>query len=537
MLISELNQSERTNDSALRTVIIGAGTVGLYLAGLLAQRGHDVLVIESGEAHLDKFDSSSYLSIGHPHSGLDGRGRNLGGTSTLWGGQLAEFLPVDFVARAGVADSAWPVSYGEIAPYYEPTYLNLGIPRSMLKDEDVLRMVNTEKPDLGPELEMFLTRWMRTPNFAQVFARQIESDPRLQILTGHTLIAFRGEGNRVTAVKVRSKSGDLVWISGGLFILAAGTFENARLLLAAAQDPDWLAPWRKNPNVGLYFQDHLGARLGSFHPVNKREFFNTFANIAYQNNKFHPKIRMRSEVIERRQTFHMQAYFMFESDVSQHFIFLKQFLRAAFYNRKLTGAVEFLRRGPQVARLLLPLMWRYVHDHRVFVPSTAGIGLMLQGEQAPIAESRLTIDPAVRDANGLPRVVLDWRLKGDELPAVREYALMVRDALQRAGVGELRIDPNLLELNRAFLEHVRDTKHQAGGAIMGTSERDGVVDRDLRVFSTENLYVGGASVFRTSSGANTTFTALAFATRLADHLTGISSLESQGAGEMVAARV
>lgn len=58
---------------------------------------------------------------------------------------------------------------------------------------------------------------------------------------------------------------------------------------------------------------------------------------------------------------------------------------------------------------------------------------------------------------------------------------------------------------------------------MAESERDGVVDRNLRVFGTRNLYVAGAASFRTTSNANVTFTALAFVTRLVDHLTSQSA--------------
>jgi len=534
MLISASRLLECPNEASSRIVIIGAGAVGLYLANLIASRNRDVLVIEAGETYLDKFESRSYQSIGHRHFGIEqGRGRNLGGTSSLWGGQLVEFVPADFLPRCGVDNSGWPIKYDEIAPYYEPTYLNLGIPASMLADDEVLKGVGAQDPDLGPDLEMFLSRWMRTPNFAQLFATQIESNPRIEVLTGHTVVAFRGEGNRLTAVRARGKSGEAAWIAGGLFILAAGTIENARLLLAAAEDPNWPAPWRDNVNVGRYFQDHLGARIGSFHPVNRATFLKTFANIIHQKNKFQPKIRMRSEKIVLRQTFNMQGQFGFESDVSEHMVFLKQFLRAVLYNRKLTGAGEFLRRGPALVRLLFPIIWRYIRDHRIFVPSNAKIWLLLQGEQSPMAESRLTIDPKVCDSNGLPRVVLDWRVKGDELAAIREFALMIGDNLRRAGFGELKIDEDLLALNPAYLENAGDTYHQAGGAVMGTSEIDGVVDTNLRVFSTENLYVGGASTFRTSSGANVTFTALVFATRLADHLTGASSASQEFADPVV----
>ena len=53
---------------------------------------------------------------------------------------------------------------------------------------------------------------------------------------------------------------------------------------------------------------------------------------------------------------------------------------------------------------------------------------------------------------------------------------------------------------------------------MAADPADGVVDRDLRVFGTSNLYVAGASVFTTGGHANPTFTAVALALRLGAHL-------------------
>ncbi len=504
-----------------RVVVIGGGAIGLYAASQLTARGRDVVVVEAGDSHLGNFAAESYASVGHAHSGIRlGRSRSLGGTTNLWGGQLVEFQPIDFAGRDWLPGSKWPVSYDEIAPYYRPTYLNLGMPPQLLNDADVWRGISCAPPDLGPEFEVFFTRWLGIPNFAEMFAKQMQTDARLSVLTGHTAVGFRGAGSRVEAVQVVDGKGQSHWIEGDTILLAAGTIENARLLLHAAQDPGWQAPWSGNGNLGRYFQDHLGGTIATFQPTDKRRFFEMFSNVAYAGRKFHPKIRMRDEAQTQQQIYNTQVFFAFESDVSEHMVYLKQFLRAALYHRKLTGIGDLFRNSIGMARYLVPLMWKYVWDHRVFVPSSAKIQMHVQAEHAPSAESRITIDSSAVDAYGLPRVVLDWRVNGDELTSLRSFAVQIRDALRSTRIGELRIDEDLLALNPNFLARLGDTYHQAGGANMAASEQDGVVDKNLRVFGTENLYVAGASVFPTTSNANTTFTALTFTTRLVDHLDG-----------------
>lgn len=527
MYLVEVSQLPDKKTGVPRTVIIGAGAVGLYTAGQLAKRGRQVVLIEAGDSQLSSFSSDSWRSIGRSHSGIRlGRGRNLGGTTSLWGGQLVEFQPIDFAGRDWLPGSKWPVRYEELAPYYTPTYLNLGMSSKILKDDDVWRGVGTRQPNLGPDFEVFLTRWLGIPNFASLFAEQIHSDPNLLVVASHTAVGFSGNGARMERVRVVDNRNRQHTIEGDTFLLAAGTIENARLLLHAARDPQWLAPWRENKNVGLYFQDHLAGDLGAFHPADKRTFFRTFANIIHARHKFQPKIRMRNEVLVRERIYNIHGFFAFESEISEHMVFLKQFLRAALYTRKLTGVDDLFRKSTGIVRFLLPLMWKYVWDHRIFVPTTSKTRLVAQGEHAPSPSSRITIDNSFTEASGLPRVILDWRLGEDELPALRDFAVRLRDALRAAGIGELKLDEDLLTLNPAFLDRMGDIYHNSGGAIMGESDQDGVVDKNLRVFGTDNFYIGGASVFRTTSNANVTFTALAFATRLVDHLTGTPASDS-----------
>lgn len=510
----------RSNSLSPRVIVIGAGAIGLYVASQLAARDCQVIVIEAGNADLGRYAAESYTTAGRPHTGIRlGRGRNLGGTTSLWGGQLVEFQPIDFHGRTWMPNSQWPVGYDEIYPYYRPTYLNLGLAERVLDDREVWKGISCERPDLGPEFEVFFTRWMGTPNFAELFSRQIQHDERISVLIGHTAIGFEGTGGRLSAVRVANDQGQSRWIAGDIFLLSAGTIENARLLLHTGHDSAWKAPWKENPNIGRFFQDHLGGPIASFHPTDKKQFFKAFCNAVYAGHKFQPKIRLSNETLCGLHLYNTQVFFAFESEVSEHLVYLKQFLKAALYGRKATGLGDFFRKSTGMARYLVPLMWRYLWDHRIFVPTSANILMHVQAEHAPISESSIRVDYSHVDAFGLPRAILDWRLAGDELVSIRAFAVQIRGALREAGIGELRIDEELLSLNPKFLTKLGDTYHQSGGAVMGKSEQDGVVDRNLRVFGTENLYVGGASVFRTTSNANVTFTALAFATRLVEHLT------------------
>jgi choline dehydrogenase-like flavoprotein len=55
---------------------------------------------------------------------------------------------------------------------------------------------------------------------------------------------------------------------------------------------------------------------------------------------------------------------------------------------------------------------------------------------------------------------------------------------------------------------------------MGNNPQTSVVDKDLRVHGTTNLFVAGSAVFVTSGCSGPTLTLTALSLRLADHLRG-----------------
>ncbi len=524
MRVASVAQLKPLSDAPGRVVIIGSGAVGLYLASVLAKAGREVVVIEAGQPHLGSFEARSFESIGREHSGVKiGRSRSLGGTTNLWGGQLVEFQAADFDGRAWLPGSKWPVSHAEIKPFYAKAYAHLGIEEQATRDDFIWRGISSKPPNLGADLEVFLTRWMRVPNFAEVFAKQIESDPKIEILIGHTCVGFTSAAGRVRAARVIDERGQAHQIEGDAFVLGAGTVENARLLMNEAADESRPCPWRGNPMLGAWFQDHLGGPIATIVPQNTKAFFNTFCTIVHAGQKYQPKIRWTNEAQGRQRVLNIQGICAFESAASEHLVYLKQFLRAAVFGRKVSGLGDFVRSAIAGARYLPPLMWRYMVDHRVFVPSTSRVLLSVQAEQQVTEKSRITIDTKNRDRYGLARVVLDWRVEGEELASLKTFAEQVDASLRQAGLAKLDIYPDLVAQKPEFLLTLHDTIHQTGGAVMGENDREGVVDKNLRVFGTSNLYVGGASTFRTNSNANVTFTAIAFAHRLGEHLLGAGS--------------
>ena len=525
MVLHDATELRSAGPKRSRTIIIGSGAAGLYAARELSRLDHDVVVVEDGGVNLDNFPSGSYSSVGWQHEGIGiGRCRSLGGTTNLWGGQLVEFQPIDFAGRDWLPGSTWPVPYEEILPYYRRTYENLGIEAEAQDDVRVLTHFLGSRPRFEEGLEIFLTRWLKIPSFAVAYAKEIRSSERLRVLLNHRATGFTGSDGTISGVRVVDRSGTSHTIEGERFILAAGTIEISRLLLHAAAASDWQCPWRDNPNVGAYFQDHLGGFLASVDPYDKRQFLATFCTMIWSSHKYQPKVRLTNETLERTRILNIQGQFSFESSISENLVYLKQFLKAAIYSRRISGVGDLISNLRACGMYLVPLMWKYVVDNRIFVPSTSRISLVVQAEQVPLPESRIRIDPSKPDASGLPKVVLDWKLGSEELRSIRDFALRCDRAFRAAGLAGLRIPADVLNLEPRFLATLRDTNHQSGGARMGASEREGVVDRNLRVFGTRNLYVAGAATFRTTSNANTTFTALAFVTRLIDHLTSEHAL-------------
>lgn len=502
-------------------IVVGAGAVGLVTAVSLARAGLQVLLLETGSRDPGAAQDLNEVGMtGRPHMGaLHGRARVVGGTTTLWGGQLAQFIPYDFESRPIVADPAWPISFDEVKTYYGDVANLLALDPAQLSDSSLLPASASAE---GSGCEFFLTRWLRESNLARWFADDLENRPNLLVapLCHASELLCGNDASTITGVRVRDKRGSPLDFRGRRVVLACGTIEISRLLLITSRkNPGWI--WCRNPYIGAYFQDHLDLIIGKIHVNDKSRFADLFENLVVRGFKYQPKIRMLGSTLKKEGLLNIACSMRFDSRVGEDLQALKLFVKALRNGTTVARPIETLKRIAALNRVWFPLIWRYLRHRRVLAIADRGISVIAHCEQRPVKNSRISLHATRVDRFGDPIAELHWVIDEElQMKSLRSFADHLQRFLGMTADAGLVADPALAVGDARLLAQATDSYHQCGGARMGTSAEGGVVDSACKVFGTANLYVAGAAVFPRASFANPTYTAMALARRLCDHLTG-----------------
>jgi choline dehydrogenase-like flavoprotein len=134
-------------------------------------------------------------------------------------------------------------------------------------------------------------------------------------------------------------------------------------------------------------------------------------------------------------------------------------------------------------------------------------------ETYPCADNRVTLAPDLPDGVGDPGLDLSVRLDARDLRAIDATRGLIRRIYADLGAEDVAELPG---------EHgpVSWLSHHLGTCRMGDDPVTSVVDSDLRVHESPNLYALGSAVFVTGGAANPTLTIVALAHRLAERLAG-----------------
>ena len=163
------------------------------------------------------------------------------------------------------------------------------------------------------------------------------------------------------------------------------------------------------------------------------------------------------------------------------------------------------------------MAYRRVVEGRRAVPKPKLIYLAAQSEQAPNPDSRIALSTD-RDALGFNRVQIDWRLNDQDKRTIKVMTQAIGSELGRLNMGRLRLADWLLEDGPTWSPDTKGGPNHMGTTRMSDDPKTGVTTADCRVHGIENLYITGSSVFPTSGYSHPTYTIVALAIRLADHI-------------------
>jgi len=501
-------------------VIVGAGAVGLALGVSLSRTGRRVLILEAGGASFEEVGQRLFRDVsisGRKWAGAEaGRYRVLGGTTTMWGGQVVPVEEIAMSERSWAAGGAWPIGSDDLAPWFRRSRALLGLDE--VDASAIWARAGAIPVDFGPDLEGFLAEWLPETNFARLFRAEIDRSKTLHVAVHAPVVALEGSGqrDRVSALDVRAPNGRSIRVGGDKVILACGTLEVIRLLSSPLSDGR-CAPWRDRPWLGRGFMDHIDVSAGTVAVFDRRRFHDAFDNLFVQRRKFTPKLKLSPSAQRRRQLLGVAGHMMFDSAYQEHIDNLKLFVRSLVRGRAPSNLLAMPEHVVGVMKVAAPLALRYFRSHRMLNLADRGVKFRITAEQAPFAESVVTITDR-RDALGQPTLDVRWTFGGRELETMAVFSSLTSKALKAQALAEMTIDPRLAARDPAFLDDAEDAFHHMGGARMAADRDDGVVDADLRVHGTSNLFVAGAAVFPSAGFANPTLTAIALSLRLADHL-------------------
>jgi choline dehydrogenase-like flavoprotein len=554
-------------------IIVGSGAGGSVAAWQLARAGHEVLILEKGRNLLpglgehgrigsrfsnDEVKAGRFFENQDPlleprtartqdeaargmTRSFTGDVNNLpavvGGGTVHWDAKVPRFWRQDFeglstygpVPGANVAD--WPLSYDELAPFYDAVERRLGVQgdRARMPAATLAQAPRRHPFAMAPNPPMYggslLAKGAESLGYhaypfpQAVNSRRFDDRPRCNSCgycsgfgcpinaRGGAAVSFlhqalragarmrtrcfahrvdvSRDGRRVRGVAYVDRLGRRRRERADVVIVAASTIETARLLLLSATSghPDGLG--NRSGQLGRNLMFHHFTQAAAFFSENVHAWRGPSTTVT-----------------------------------------LDDFVGPDFGDAAKTAGLPYLKGGICEVGGTLTLLaeakayagiggvWGRAHKDLMrggtIRDHVAGISMI--GEDLPQLANRVDLDPGIRDVYGFPVPRITYSPHAHELAASAYYQPKLQAICQAAPGASTGL---AFDTDAPTAGTLPSTKHVMGTARMGDSPASSVVDSFGRVHEVEGLVIADGSVFVSSGGFNPTLTIMALALRAA----------------------
>lgn len=491
--------------------IVGSGPAGTILGAALAQGRLRTLILESGKGRLDWIVDSRLRRLAEYELSGDTNypltrtvSRVLGGNSNWWTGRCERFHLSDFEQHPYTPrDNPWPVRFEELEPYY-------------FRAEEVLRVRGGKlshyapprrrelplppRPDIS-ELKRYMAKSgltlddspTATPAAALRFFRvQREILPRFLASGSGTLVSgvtvtrlLHDEEGRIVGALARTLDGVEKVAKARVYVVCCGGMQTPRLLLLSRSERFPNGIGNTHDRVGRGFNEHPS--------------LNFYGKIRHNRSTISLKHSI-GRTHQFYETFRKEGLGSIHAVVIQSWVFPNHLVRYRLVD---------------VPKNILKILSRVIRPTLYMSPTM---------EMLPADGNRVKLSESRRDVFGDPIAHLVLSFSEEDRRLIQRARELMLVLMEKAGATD--VEETELTWSR----------HHLGSCRMGEDPRTSVVDRNLRVHDSSNLYLCGSEVFVTGAAVQPVLSIAAFALRLADHL-GRSMTRGLGAARVDARKV
>lgn len=538
------------NNKIYSLCVIGTGPAGIVTALEYAKLnpGKEIVLIEFGKKDTVKNrldDSIDIVDETNHHPPYECTNKGLGGSSQTWGGRCVMYDEVDFIDRPVINNGCtWDLNlFHEVNKFVPQTanYFECGAPEFNLDETEKFKNTTiAEGFKDGNVTDNIVERWSMPTRFGERYHHEISNLPNVTLLEGYEARDFSDpEDGLVAQLKIRDDEGKETIIKADKFVIAAGAQESTRILL---RNTNLFKSLNNVPNaLGKYYQGHLSGKIASVkfngNPkktdygflrdddgIYLRRRFQFSTDYLVKNNLLNTAIWLDNPLYHNPKHKSGAMSFMYMAMITP--VLGKKLAPPAIADSITKGKVEGI--GSHLLNIIKDFPFsiskpasifykRYLLKRKlpgVFLYSTQNrYALHFHSEQVPYDKNTMTLS-----SDG-ERLVINYSLTDDDINSVIALHKELDKSLQENGAGKLEYWYPEEKLFSEIKKMSRDGLHQSGTTRIAENDILGVVDTNLRLFGTKNIYICSSSVFPTSGQANPTFYLGAFAVRLAHYLT------------------
>lgn len=505
--------------------IVGAGAAGITLAMEFANTSTRVLLLEGGGETFEPESQSLYdaENVGIARRPMvRSRLKMFGGTTNHWGGRCSPLDAIDFEARSWVPGSGWPITRADLDPFYARAIPVCDLEPPPASEIELRRRLDIADPMLDPQ-KLRLHYWMLSPptRFGAKYREALRNSKNITVVLHANVsnLQTNATGTHLEYIEARTLEGKKAQVRARRFAVCCGGIENARLLLMSSTvHPGGVG--NSNDLVGRYFQEHMRSwqyGIPTRTPYSLKKVYNIYA---HEGHGYLVGVSATDEIQRREELLNCAGMTFFDNGDFSASDAAMRLMRASL--------------GQQPAEHLADDTWSVLSDLDQIIMSVRAkyllsgtrwsaqeaTTLVVETEQSPNPDSRISLSQQ-RDALGLPRSKVDWRLTDIDRRSSAGMIKLIAAQWGENNQARIRLPDWLSDGREDWAANFKDVGHHIGTTRMSASPDQGVVDRNCRVHEVDNLYMGGASVFTTSGHVNPTFTIVALALRLADHLKSV----------------